>query len=1502
MRSKVRLSKVALVSLIVFLITSGGCGGGGSRLSPTTFSPNQATQQREKTFVPQPAKVVALADLFAELDALQPPPGVSETFFNDLKAELRAQLTNRLATRVVSVPPSGPENEVTDLVVTDNGDETYTLEWSYFNVGDYDQNGTVAIADITPLAQHFFHQATDGVWPDTDDEYIDGDGNGVINIGDITPLAQHFFNEVAAYSIEAAVEFDGTYEEIATVDFSEAVEGSRKRFKLTSGFIYSSQTSERFNYFRVTPLDRAGARGAIGRRIGLGPTAQADADQVDGLTFKFYGVGSTPRGGNVYFAWDFNSDGVFETLPARAGIDPNSSPGEQSPTYTYPAEGTYTATLRVYDALGGFSEAKVTVNAYTSTPASSPPAATALVLDLTGQSPFMVRFIGIGDDADGQTGPFTYEWNFGDGTPTSSEQFPEHTYSRPGLYRVKLTVTDDEGDTSVARLTLAVCCPLPGNIPDVFGFALPFVYGDFKNLSLDARFGGQGADMDGGPVNFTWYFGFGSVGELLRDPTITFPQEGNYFVTLTTEDDEGNESGAGFTIFAGTPAPSTPYPPAIWLAGYMTTGSQNYRQQFFTEAFDPDGGDVTLSYDFDGDGVFGDFGETGSDPIVTYTVPGNYEVWVEATDDEGEVSYAYFTFVVKTYGIPEIIPPPPPNHIVDGGGGGGDGRIGINPKCYPRPAIGFHGDGGATLYLIYNGPVDPGDPQVKSVWIQSFGGVINPMPVTIDNVGNGAGGGPIVAPDPAAPAPPSPPLNPGQSWTAFKVTRPLDGPNRIEKISVKFKMRDDGLAAATKTCDAYIVHLQHQIIVPAPDSTVEGDVPIRVRIAPAGIDQVFGFPGFDPGNLLRVYLTIDGVIVGEMTRDDQTDEWVANWDSTSVGNGAHTIDFHVYDARGPQPGDPNDPGPIQEGQINVNVDNVALPGVAEIDLELLQVPPFVVGVPFDFKATTRDNLGAPVFNPFFDVFINVFPEQSETRSQLPTDTGKGIFQMTSNGDGTYSLPFFSQVAGTWNATVIVRDNRTGDKVGGLGATVQFETIPTEMVSMSLHGLSSHFGPVKFFGGDNFGNTVPAVRSDFNVFSDNPAIIPGAVDVSPISPNLFFVPFTATDYAVGMLSVEHTASGVTESQFVGYPPWKMHLNGYASGGPGLQENQDFFLYVDARIPDGATTGWHSGFTTIVWQETNPPISFVDAFPGMADVTLNFQPPEYDPISGFWYLTIDWMYEGAGTVFGESTPLSIQFAAPDLPEDSLPVDGVFGIAQYVLWDDRGRQIPYNPDIFFTPVNFWDLTFSIKPTKTLNMHVYIVEGSATQADAEADIQAAEDMFNANAASCTLGFYVDFVPTFTTIPQSDWDNIDEDGDGLDRYDANGDGDYADPGDNNDLFNAMNAGYYDVSANTENIYYVPGIRGGAVGSTYWPNQQVAVDNGADPDNLTLAHEKVHEMDLRGDGDFDVLDGADMDDATPGVQADPDARTQGAYQPGNIMNYGDTGTSLTGDQAQHLDP
>ncbi|WP_244859439.1 PKD domain-containing protein [Shewanella dokdonensis] len=56
----------------------------------------------------------------------------------------------------------------------------------------------------------------------------------------------------------------------------------------------------------------------------------------------------------------------------------------------------------------------------------------------TTQQGLVVSFSG---SASGGTAPYSYRWNFGDGT-SSTQQNPQHTYAAAGSYSVILTVTD----------------------------------------------------------------------------------------------------------------------------------------------------------------------------------------------------------------------------------------------------------------------------------------------------------------------------------------------------------------------------------------------------------------------------------------------------------------------------------------------------------------------------------------------------------------------------------------------------------------------------------------------------------------------------------------------------------------------------------------------------------------------------------------------------------------------------------------------------------------------------------------------------------------------------------------------------------------------------------------------------------------------------------------------------------------------------------------------------
>ena len=77
-------------------------------------------------------------------------------------------------------------------------------------------------------------------------------------------------------------------------------------------------------------------------------------------------------------------------------------------------------------------------------PVAGTPRAVLSATPTDGRAPLDVRF-----DATGSTDPeghaLSYDWDFGDGTPHSTDPSPVHTYTQDGVYTARLTVTDGSG-------------------------------------------------------------------------------------------------------------------------------------------------------------------------------------------------------------------------------------------------------------------------------------------------------------------------------------------------------------------------------------------------------------------------------------------------------------------------------------------------------------------------------------------------------------------------------------------------------------------------------------------------------------------------------------------------------------------------------------------------------------------------------------------------------------------------------------------------------------------------------------------------------------------------------------------------------------------------------------------------------------------------------------------------------------------------------------------------
>jgi PKD repeat protein len=132
---------------------------------------------------------------------------------------------------------------------------------------------------------------------------------------------------------------------------------------------------------------------------------------------------SDPDGSIVSYEWDWTDDGTFEATG-------------QTPSHSYPNDGTYTVRLRVTDDDGATDEATGSITVTNRAPTASFTAScTSLTCDFNASG---------SSDPDGTIA--SYSWQFGDGDSGSGET-TSHTYDGGGTYDVTLTVADDDGET-----------------------------------------------------------------------------------------------------------------------------------------------------------------------------------------------------------------------------------------------------------------------------------------------------------------------------------------------------------------------------------------------------------------------------------------------------------------------------------------------------------------------------------------------------------------------------------------------------------------------------------------------------------------------------------------------------------------------------------------------------------------------------------------------------------------------------------------------------------------------------------------------------------------------------------------------------------------------------------------------------------------------------------------------------------------------------------------------
>lgn len=304
------------------------------------------------------------------------------------------------------------------------------------------------------------------------------------------------------------------------------------------------------------------------------------------------------------------SGGYPPFLPGWSGLPTGCTPSGWYARCTFSSPGTSQIIVTATDSHRAVasSSATVTVN-----PALG---LSATVEPTTGPAPLSVNY---SVTPSGGTAPLTYLWQFGDGT-SSTAAFGTHVYTTPGTYNGTVTASDATTAStnrtfSVTVLSSSAITPLTAQV-----VANPLS----GSAPLNVTFGGTAT---GGlpPYTFAWSFGDGASAS---GPSVTHSfAAGNFSVTLTVTDSQGNTTNAITDVTVG-PALSVVGEAAATAACVQGSGVANVTYSVAIQ-----GGTAPYQVTWDlGNGVTP---VSGLEANATYPATGQYSANATVTDAQG---------------------------------------------------------------------------------------------------------------------------------------------------------------------------------------------------------------------------------------------------------------------------------------------------------------------------------------------------------------------------------------------------------------------------------------------------------------------------------------------------------------------------------------------------------------------------------------------------------------------------------------------------------------------------------------------------------------------------------------------------------------------------------------------------------------------------------------------------------------------------------------------------
>jgi PKD repeat protein len=375
------------------------------------------------------------------------------------------------------------------------------------------------------------------------------------------------------------------------------------------------QTSHPYNRtgtfnVRLTVTDDLGQSQSVTKAVTVGgstPTAAftfSPSSPRRGQTVNFDASASRAASGRAIatYAWNFDDGAIAFGVTTQ---------------HAFVSNGTFNVRLTITDDIGQtstvtqpvvVSDANPTAS-FTFSP-SSPATNQSVVFDASASSPSPGRTI------------VSYLWNFDDGT-TGTGRTTTHAFTTARSYLVRLTVTDDFGNTGTTSQSVTVSGVSPVSGSFTFSPSTPTTG---QSVVFDAS--SSRAASGHSIVSYAWTFDDGTGGTgVTTSHVFTTPR--TFLVRLTVTDDVGqtNTATANVTVSSSAPTADFTFQPSTPTPGQTVS--------FDASISKPGTGRAIASYSWNfGDGTTG----SGVAPSHAYTAAGTYNVTLTVTDDIGQTS------------------------------------------------------------------------------------------------------------------------------------------------------------------------------------------------------------------------------------------------------------------------------------------------------------------------------------------------------------------------------------------------------------------------------------------------------------------------------------------------------------------------------------------------------------------------------------------------------------------------------------------------------------------------------------------------------------------------------------------------------------------------------------------------------------------------------------------------------------------------------------------------